>query len=187
MILAAMGPKTLALAGTHFDGVVLHPFLTLEGVARSAAIVRRAAEEAGRDPASVRIYAEIVVAPDSTEQQILSAVKMRAITYFSVRDLGGQLVAMNGWDPAPMERLLGDPRYLNIEGQKGTHEELKARIAEAVSILPVEWIESGAAIGTAAQVAARLGEYRAAGADEIVLHGTTTERLGPLVAAYAAS
>src|SRR5271154_970329 len=74
IILAAIGPKTLALAGAHFDGVVLHPFLTTEGVARSAAIVRRAAQEAGRDPAAVKIYAEVVVAPDSTEQQIASAV-----------------------------------------------------------------------------------------------------------------
>src|SRR5271168_2052024 len=48
IILAAIGPKTLALAGTHFDGVVLHPFLTTEGVARSVTLVRQAAEEAGR-------------------------------------------------------------------------------------------------------------------------------------------
>ena len=50
LILAAIGPKTLALAGQHFDGAVLHPFLTPEGVARSVAIVRKAAEEADRDP-----------------------------------------------------------------------------------------------------------------------------------------
>src|SRR5277367_77206 len=49
MILAAIGAKTLALAGTHFDGVVLHPFLTPEGVARSVSIVRQAALQAGRD------------------------------------------------------------------------------------------------------------------------------------------
>jgi 5,10-methylenetetrahydromethanopterin reductase len=185
MILAAIGPKTLALAGEHFDGAVLHPFLTPEGVAKSTAIVRRAAEEAGRDPASVKIYAEVVVAPDATEAEVLSAVKIRAVTYFTVRDLGGQLVAMNGWDPAPMEQLLADPRFLNIEGQKGTHEELRTRMKEAIAVLPPQWLEQGAAAGSARAVAQRLAEYRSAGADEIVLHGTTTDRLGSLVSAYA--
>ena len=90
--------------------------------------MRKAAEEAGRDPAAVRIYAEVVVAPDATAAEILSAVQVRAVTYFTIRDLGAQLIAMNGWDPAPMEQLLADPRFLNIEGQKGTHAELRERM-----------------------------------------------------------
>ena len=48
IILGAIGPKTLALAGAHFDGVVLHPFLSVEGVRRAVAIVREAAARAGR-------------------------------------------------------------------------------------------------------------------------------------------
>jgi 5,10-methylenetetrahydromethanopterin reductase len=184
LILAAIGPKTLALAGAHFDGAVLHPFLTPEGVARSAAIVRKSAEEAGRDPTAVRIYAEVVVAPDASAAEILSAVHVRAVTYFTVRDLGAQLIAMNGWDPAPMEQLLADPRFLNIEGQKGTHAELRERMKEAIGVLPRHWLEEGAAAGASQAVARRLLEFRSAGADEIVLHGTTPERLGPLVQAY---
>ena len=184
MILAAIGPKTLALAGQHFDGAVLHPFLTPDGVARSVAIVRKAAEESGRDPAAVKIYAEVVVAPDASEAEILSAVKVRAVTYFTIRDLGAQLIAMNGWDPTPMEQLLAEPRFLNIEGQKGTHAELRERMTEGTNILPPHWFETGAAAGSGHSVAQRLLEYRSAGADEIVLHGTTTDRLGPLVKAY---
>lgn len=184
MILAAIGPKTLALAGQHFDGAVLHPFLTPEGVARSAAVVRKAADQAGRDPAAVRIYAEVVVAPDATAAEIQSAVQVRAVTYFTIRDLGSQIIAMNGWDAVPMERLLADPRYLNIEGQKGTHAELRERMREAIGVLPPHWLEQGAAAGSSSAVARRLIEYRDAGADEIVLHGTTPDRLGPLVRAY---
>src|ERR1700761_1671910 len=52
VILGATGPKTLALGGEAFDGVVLHPFLTVEGVRRSIEIIRNAASDAGRDPAS---------------------------------------------------------------------------------------------------------------------------------------
>ncbi len=65
VILGAVGPKTLALAGAHFDGLVLHPFLTAEGVARSVAIVREAARAAGRDPAAIVVYATVVTAPDT--------------------------------------------------------------------------------------------------------------------------
>src|SRR5271155_3045125 len=143
LILAAIGPKTLALAGQHFDGAVLHPFLTPEGVARSVVVVRKAAEQAGRDPAAVRIYAEVVVAPDATAAEIQSAVQVRAVTYFTIRDLGAQIIAMNGWDPAPMERLLADPRFLNIEGQKGTHAELRERMKEAIEVLPPPPLREG--------------------------------------------
>ena len=123
-------------------------------------------------------------APDATAAEIQSAVQVRAVTYFTVRDLGSQLIAMNGWDPEPMERLLADPRFLNIEGQKGTHAELRERMREAIGVLPPHWLEQGAAAGSASAVARRLIEFRGAGADEIVLHGTTPDRLGPLVRAY---
>src|SRR6478609_5734393 len=43
VLLAAVGPKTLALAGRTFDGVILHPFLTTDAVHRSVGIVREAA------------------------------------------------------------------------------------------------------------------------------------------------
>src|ERR1700744_6320773 len=59
LVLAAIGPKTPARAGAHFAGVLLHPFLTPEAVARSADVVRAGAADAGRDPASVRVYATV--------------------------------------------------------------------------------------------------------------------------------
>lgn len=187
LILAAIGPNSLNLAGAHFDGAVLHPFLTTEGVARSAAMVRDAAKQAGRDPATVKIYAEVVVAPDCSDEQITNTVRARAATYFTLRDLGRHIITANRWDPSPMHRLLADPRFANLELQAGTPEQFRARSLEAVSLLPDDWISTGAAIGSAAHVAARLHEYRAAGADEIVLHGTTTDRLGPLLKVYADS
>ena len=66
VLLAAVGPKTLSLAGRDFDGVILHPFLTPEAVARSVQAVRAAAVSAGRDAARIRCYATVVVAPDQS-------------------------------------------------------------------------------------------------------------------------
>ena len=47
IVLTAIGPKALAFAGEHCDGVLLHPFLTTEGVAKSVRTVRESAERAG--------------------------------------------------------------------------------------------------------------------------------------------
>jgi probable F420-dependent oxidoreductase len=186
VILAAVGPKTLAVAGACFDGVVLHPFLTTDGVRRSIQVVHEAAHKAGRDPKSIRIYSQVVVAPDSTPEEKAVAVDARAVTYFTLPELGRQIAAMNGWDAKPVETLLSDPRFAGIEMQKHSHAQMRETLLEGARLLPSEWLETGAAIGSAAQCAARLRDYRRAGADELVLHGTTPDRLGGLADAYRA-
>src|SRR3546814_17556071 len=56
-------------------------------------------------------------------------------------------------------------------------------MAEAVAMLPDEWLEQGAAIGSLSRCATRLAEYRAAGADQLLLHGTTPDQQEDIVAA----
>jgi hypothetical protein len=65
VLMVAIGPKSAQLAGRIADAVVLHTFMTDETVARSVAAIRRAAEEAGRDPNSVRVWACTAVVEDS--------------------------------------------------------------------------------------------------------------------------
>jgi alkanesulfonate monooxygenase SsuD/methylene tetrahydromethanopterin reductase-like flavin-dependent oxidoreductase (luciferase family) len=43
--------------------------------------------------------------------------------------------------------------------------------------LPERWLDESAAIGTAAECAAKLRGFFDAGADEIVIHGTTADGL----------
>ncbi|MGH7859883.1 MAG: TIGR03857 family LLM class F420-dependent oxidoreductase, partial [Candidatus Binatia bacterium] len=186
MVLAAVGPKTLAMAGEHFDGVLLHPFLTPEAVARSRQIVHQAAERARRDPATVKIYSVVVVAPDLSAQETALAVFARAATYFVHRELATPIVAMNGWDTRAMERILATSLE-RLEMEKVPVDLLRKKMTEASKLIPKEWIETGSAVGTAAECAARLAEYRCAGSDEIILHGTTTDRLEALVNAYGAT
>jgi 5,10-methylenetetrahydromethanopterin reductase len=64
LVFAAIGPKGLGSAGRHFDGVLLHPFLTPDAVRRSVRIVREAEQDSGRRAGSVRVYATVVVACD---------------------------------------------------------------------------------------------------------------------------
>jgi 5,10-methylenetetrahydromethanopterin reductase len=183
--ITAIGPKTLALAGQHFDGVFLMPFLTTESVARSCEIVRAAARAANRDPASVRIIACLVVAPDLSEVATARAVHARAASYFIHRWLAEPIVKVNGWDTGAMERLLALPLQ-DEEVAKRDEEQVKQSFLTASRLIPQEWIDAGAGVGSAAKVAERLRAYRAAGADEIVLHGTTPDQpeMEALIRAY---
>lgn len=186
LLLAAIGPKMLELAGRAFDGVVLHPFLTPEAVGRSARTARAACAAAGRDPAAFKVHAAVVAAPDFSTEERLLAVEGRAVTYFSIPDVGRQIIAANGWDEAPMHALLSDPDLANLEFQKVDHDTFRQRIGRAAALMPADWARSGAATGTAGDCARRLKAYRAAGADEIVLHGAVAGQVEALVRAYAA-
>jgi probable F420-dependent oxidoreductase len=185
LMLAAIGPKTIELAGRHFDGVVLHPFLTLQAVSRSAEIARRAAKDAGRDPQQFRVIATVVVAPDFTVAERLLTVEARAVTYFSIPDVGGAILRVNEWDPTPVQRLLADPNLAGLEFQRVPHAEFMARISKAAPLIPGTWATEGAAVGDARQCAARLRAYRDAGADELLLHGATAERLQAVLQHYS--
>jgi 5,10-methylenetetrahydromethanopterin reductase len=181
IIIGTIGPKTLALAGAHFDGVVLHPFLTVEGVARSIGIVRRAAEEAGRDPAAVKVYATVVTVPDTlSAAQRADALEARAISYFMHREVGMPIVATNGWSEEPLDAVAATG-LARLEYGAGTIEEKRRLMAEAVSLLPPEWLATGAAVGSLDNCVARLSDYLDAGADYVLLHGTTPDQQGPLV------
>jgi len=186
VILGAIGPKTLALGGAHFDGVVLHPFLTVAGTARSIAIVRDAARAAGRDPDVVTIYATIVTAPDTlSDQQRADILEARAVSYFMHRELGLPIVTANQWSQAPLEKLAATG-LARLEYGTGDINETRRLMGEAVSLLPREWLATGAAVGSVAGCVKRLGEYLDAGVNCILLHGTTPEQQAPLVVAMRA-
>ena len=184
MLLAAVGPKTLDLAGRSFDGVILHPFLTAAGVARSVQAARGAAARSGRDPTVLRCYATVVVAPDCSAEDTELAVRARAAGYFQVTGLGDALVAANDWDPDDLARYRSDPTLVALGDQQADKVLSRRELVEVSRALPDDWLPSSSAAGSAAECAHRLHEYLDAGADELVLHGTTAEHLGPLTARF---
>jgi 5,10-methylenetetrahydromethanopterin reductase len=181
MVFATIGPKGLALAGRHFDGVLLHPFLTTAAVHRSVQLVRSAERAAGRPPGSVRVYATVVVACELPSDEERAVVGARAVTYYQIPGFGERLAAANGWDPEPLTRLRSHPLLSGIRGSADsvlTREQL----VEVASVLPAAWTRDAAAIGSAHACHRVFDRYREAGADELVLHGSTPNRLGPLFA-----
>lgn len=182
VLMTAIGGRTLELAGRLADGVVLHTFLTDETLGRSVATIRRAAEEADRDPASVRVWAVLATVEDSIpEEQRLRKLVGRLATY--LQGYGEVLVRANGWDLTVLERFRDHELVRGHPGAFdaiGTVEEL-TRLREEV--FPEEWL-AASATGDADSCARRIQDQLDAGADSVILHGATPDELAPVLGAW---
>ncbi|MEU7812854.1 TIGR03857 family LLM class F420-dependent oxidoreductase [Pseudonocardia sp. NPDC049154] len=182
--LTAWGPKTCALAGRAFDQVVLHTFFTDEAVQRCAADIRRAAEQAGRDPGAIEIwsvYATVCgdVAPDA----LLKKVTARLATYLQLPGYGEGLVKANGWDPAVLARFRSDTVVASFGREVIDQVATADQLEHIASILPDEWTGT-AAYGTAEQCARAVRAQLDQGATGVLMHGATPDELAPVVDAY---
>ena len=182
VLMMAIGHRSLELAGQVADGVVLHTFMTDDTVARSVATVREAAEKAGRDPASIRIWSVLATVPDDLPEELrLRKLVGRLATY--LQGYGEVLVRANGWDTVGLDRFRTDETVLAHRGAfdaVGTVEEL-THLREQV--LPPEWL-AASATGEAATCASRIQDQLDAGADSVILHGATPSELVAVLEAW---
>ena len=184
VMLVAMGDNTLRLAGQVADAVVLHTFMTDAAVARSVRIVRESAEQAGRDPSTVRIWSVMATIEDSLDEPVrLRKLAGRLATY--LLGYGDVLVRLNDWDPAALERFRADERVSAHGGAFDATEDLDL-LRHLREILPDEWLAC-AAVGDAAHCADRIKDQLDLGADSVVLHGATPDELAPVLAVWRAN
>jgi hypothetical protein len=127
----------------------------------------------------------VVVAPDRSEGDTELAVHARAAGYFHVEGVGDALVAANEWDPDDLARYRDHPTLRALGEQQADKALPRPELVTLAHTLPDGWLASSSAMGTAAECARRLHEYLDAGADELVLHGTTAEHLGALAATFS--
>jgi len=181
--LVAFGPNSLALGGRAFDDVILHTFFTDETVQRCVATVKGAAEQAGRDPASVRVWSCFATVGDHLPEPLrLKKTVGRLCTY--LQGYGDLLVRTNGWDPAVLEAFRADEVVSTFPGaidQKATTEQLE----HLATLIPDEWL-APSATGSPEQCAAAVRHQLDLGCDAVILHGATPTELAPVVEAYAA-
>ncbi|MCU1366159.1 MAG: putative oxidoreductase, partial [Ilumatobacteraceae bacterium] len=148
LMFTAFGPQSLALCGRAFDGVILHTFFTDETLQRCVSTVKRAAEEAGRDPDRVRVWSCFATIGDWIPEDIrLKKTVGRLATY--LQGYGDLLVRTNGWDPAVLEQFRADPFIARFRGALdgvATTSELE----HVATLIPDEWL-APAASGTAEQ------------------------------------
>jgi probable F420-dependent oxidoreductase len=180
LLLAAIGPKTIALAGRCYDGVILHPLLTPEAVRRSAGLLRASAAEAGRDPASVRCYATVLCAPAVSDPERQLAIEARAAGYLSVPGLGDSLARINGWSEADLAKYRNQPVLTELGAKPADKHLTRAELIRLCDGLPPSWLPSCTAAGPVEETASVLAGYLAAGADELILHGVVGDGLAPL-------
>ncbi|QGG94237.1 TIGR03857 family LLM class F420-dependent oxidoreductase [Actinomarinicola tropica] len=179
--LVAFGPQSLALGGRAFDDVVLHTFFTDETVERCVRTVKRAAEEAGRDPASVRVWTCFATIGDHIPEDLrLKKSVGRLATY--LQGYGDLLVRTNGWDPAVLARFRADPLVQSIGGAVDA-VATTAQLEHVAELLPDEWL-APSATGSPQQCGSAVQGQLDLGADAVIMHGATPAELAPIVAAY---
>jgi len=177
---ACLGFKTMRWAGGLVDGVILHTFVSDEALGRCVTEVRAGAEAAGRDPASVKLWSVLATIHEPDDERLLRGVTGRMATYLQV--YGDALVAMNGWDPAPLERFRADAVVQSVPGAIDAVATLD-QLEHIRGLIPDDWLP--AAVGAATTCAERVLDQLAAGADGVILHGSSPAELEPVVDAYA--
>ena len=113
VMLAALGPKTMTWGGGVFDGVMLHTFFTDQTLRECVGRIRTGAEQAGRDPNLVRVWAVLAVLTDLPEEARLKMLVGRMGTYLQA--YGDALVTINGWDPKVLADFRAAPQVQEVQ------------------------------------------------------------------------
>ena len=149
--LAAIGPKSLRLAGAIADGVLLNAYTPTGYVRYAVEEVRKAAQEAGRDPQSVDIACMLVVRLTDEPDSIWSSLKQRIVRLLAEPYVGEILLEKGGFDPS----ILGP---LRASAEKNGDKD-------AVGLVSDNMVEFFYLVGPASRCKERMAEYREAGVD----------------------
>ncbi len=182
IMLGTMGKKTLAAAGRCYDGVVLHPFMTDEVVAEHTKIVRDSAEQAGRDPHSVKVWSTMVAAANQDEDETCAIGPARLLAYAQSEGYGEQICEANGWDPSVLSTIRAHPLFEG--GRSADQDFFRHETLEVAALFPEDWLDSSSALGSAEYCAKRLNDHFAAGVDGILIHGSVANQMPDLLDAY---
>ncbi|MET0545096.1 MAG: TIGR03857 family LLM class F420-dependent oxidoreductase [Caulobacterales bacterium] len=190
IIMAAMGEKTLRWAGSFCDGVLFNSLWTPEAVERSVRFVREGAEQAGRDPKSVRIWTILVSALDVPEEKMLNYVVRRMNTYILFPGMFDAICDANGWDKSKAVMLrdalakFDPPKASGTMGDESTTRDLD-NLRRMAELYPRAWLTEGNAIGTGADGAKGIQARLDAGADGVLFHGSPPGELKTMMEAWA--
>ena len=166
-----------------FDGVLLPPVFTPTA---TRTIVDRLHEECraiGRDPETLRICQSVITAPGLDDTETRALAHARAVTYLDAPGYGEMLVQLNGWDPAPLQKLRDHDQFRGMDSVSDLKYH-RSELLGPASLVPDEWMSESCAIGSVEECVATLARFRAAGADELVTYGSTPGQNAALAAAW---
>lgn len=185
IIMAAMGDKTAYWAGQFADGVHLTSLWGPRAVRNSVKHIRQGAIDAGRNPDDVKVWVNLVIACDVPEEVGLTTVIRRMNTYLLAREILGQRIEQNGWNPSDADMLCAELKKLDTGPSKGMHlDEHTTRDLDHLrhmrDLYPADWMES-VALGTADECAAKIRGLFDAGADGVILIGAPPSTFASLI------
>ena len=141
----------------------------------------REREQAGRDPASIRIWSVLATVGDHIDDELrLRKLVGRFATY--LQGYGDLLVSVNGWDPDVLTRFRQDEMVASFQGAFDASAN-RDQLEHLSTLIPDAWL-AASATGTASQCAARVTDQFGAGANGVILHGATPTELEPVLTAY---
>jgi probable F420-dependent oxidoreductase len=156
--IAALRPGMLRVAGEVGDGAIIN-WLSAADVPRSVAVVREAAERAGRDPASIEITARLIINVDPPSAASDLAVRRHVTTYLNVPVYR----AFHEW--------LGRERALRPMWAAWATGDRKA----ALAAVPDDVVADLVLRGSMAEIRAHVRRYHDAGVDTAFLSLSTFE------------
>lgn len=177
-------PRAAKTAARSMDGVLLIPNLTPEATSASVQRLRQACTDIGRDADSLRIAQCVITAPELDDIETRELCHARALTYLQAPGWGDALCAMNGWDVAQLQ-VIREHAQLRDHAVLVDNVFHRSELAEPAKNVPDEWMQTSCAIGSVTECVARLRDYRDAGADEIIVYGSTPHQNAGLATAWA--
>jgi 5,10-methylenetetrahydromethanopterin reductase len=166
---AAMGSRMLRLAGRMADGVLLNVGASPSYVRWAVSELEIGAGEVGRDPANITVAAWMTAyVSDHLEDSLRRAREWLAVM-LSIPRQGELLLEKAGFDLGILDGIREEVRGYPHGGNRTAGGKL----------VPVEVAHELTLIGTAAEVGARIDEYRRAGVQIPVLGISTLEAVMP--------
>ncbi len=153
LVLAAMGPLMLRLAGRLADGVLLNVAASTEYIRWACGEIERGARDAGRNPAEITVAAWLSVYVADDYDTALQRAREWLATMLSIPRQGELLLEKAGLDTAI---LTGIRRHYSAYPHQGDQ-------AAAARYVPIDVAQRLALIGTRDVVLERVQEYRDAG------------------------
>ncbi len=156
----ALGPRMLRLTGRYGDGWYPLGLLSPGEYAAKLEVVRGAAREAGREPATITPSLQPYVVVARTEKEAWEMMDTKVIRFF------GLLVPAEHWRRVGCSHPFGDDFRGVVDFLPERYS--RAELNDAIAKVPMELTEVGLIWGTPAQVAARLRAYGEAGMRHVV-------------------
>ena len=182
----ALPKAAKAVASPAFDGVLLSAMLTPEAVHAAVRRVRKECEHIGRDPATIRICASVVTAPELDDFETRALCHARAVTYLQPPAWGRSFELSNGWDAALIQRLREHAQFQRMNASMADTSFHRVQLMEPAKLVPDAWMEASCAIGSVSNCVKKIQEFRDAGADEVTTYGSTPGQNAKLIAAWRA-